>query len=117
MSNLGGMIRREREARGWTLDDLSRATGIAAPNLSRIENTGGIRASTLLAIADALDVDIAFVPRWRTEPLDAALDRAARGRERMRRAGVRASDPQQRLSRKAALGLDVEVEREALGRR
>lgn len=117
MGNLGAMIRREREARGWTLNDLSRATGIAAPNLSRIENTGSIRSGTLLVIAEALDVDVALVPRQSTEPLDAALRRAARGRERMRRAGVRASDPVQRLARKEARGLDVDVEREALGRR
>jgi transcriptional regulator with XRE-family HTH domain len=111
------MIRREREARGWTLDDLAQATGIAAPNLSRIENTGRIRGSTLVAITDALGVDIAFVPRRTVVTLDAALRNAALGRERMRRAGVRASDPHQRLSRKAERGLSVDVEREALGRR
>jgi len=117
VTNLGGMIRREREACGWTLDDLARATGIAAPNLSRIENTGRIRASTLVAITDALGVDIALVPRRTAVTLDAALRNAALGRERMRRAGVRASDPHQRLSRKAERGLSVDVEREALGRR
>ena len=37
-SHFGKQVRKERLARGWSLDDLSRVTGIAAGHLSRIEN-------------------------------------------------------------------------------
>jgi transcriptional regulator with XRE-family HTH domain len=49
------MIRRRREAAGLTLADVSAATGIAVPNLSRIESgRSAIRSDTLERIARAL---------------------------------------------------------------
>jgi transcriptional regulator with XRE-family HTH domain len=38
VAHFGKQVRKERLARGWTLDELARRTGIAAPHLSRIEN-------------------------------------------------------------------------------
>ncbi len=38
VSHFGRQVRKERLARGWTLHELARLTGIAAPHLSRIEN-------------------------------------------------------------------------------
>jgi plasmid maintenance system antidote protein VapI len=37
-AHFGRVLRRERTARGWSLDELARRTGIAAAHLSRIEN-------------------------------------------------------------------------------
>jgi transcriptional regulator with XRE-family HTH domain len=38
VTHFGRQVRKERLARGWTLQELSQRTGIAAPHLSRIEN-------------------------------------------------------------------------------
>jgi transcriptional regulator with XRE-family HTH domain len=38
VAHFGRQMRKERLARGWSLDELARRTGIAAPHLSRIEN-------------------------------------------------------------------------------
>jgi transcriptional regulator with XRE-family HTH domain len=38
VSHFGKQVRKERLARGWTLQELAQRTGIAAPHLSRIEN-------------------------------------------------------------------------------
>lgn len=35
---LGALIRRARLARGWSTRDLEAASGVANPNISRIEN-------------------------------------------------------------------------------
>jgi hypothetical protein len=50
--HFGRQVRKERLARGWDLDELSRRTGINAGHLSRIER--GVRPPTE-AIADAMD--------------------------------------------------------------
>jgi transcriptional regulator with XRE-family HTH domain len=51
-THFGRQVRKARLARGWTLRELSRQSGIDAGNLSRIEN--GHRSPTA-AIAQALD--------------------------------------------------------------
>jgi transcriptional regulator with XRE-family HTH domain len=51
--HFGRQVRKERLARGWDLDELSRRTGINAGHLSRIEN--GKRPPTE-AVADAMDI-------------------------------------------------------------
>jgi ribosome-binding protein aMBF1 (putative translation factor) len=38
VSHFGRQVRKERLARGWSLDELAAQTGIAAPHWSRIEN-------------------------------------------------------------------------------
>jgi len=38
VTHFGKQVRKERVARGWSLQELARRSGIAAPHLSRIEN-------------------------------------------------------------------------------
>ena len=52
VSHFGRQLKKERVARGWSLDELAARTGIAASHLSRIEN--GRRPPTE-KIADACD--------------------------------------------------------------
>jgi hypothetical protein len=63
-AHFGKQLRKERTARGWSLDDLSRATGIAAGHLSRIEN--GKRPPTE-AVAAACDAVFTERRGWFTE--------------------------------------------------
>ena len=109
---IGTMIRREREACGWTLADLSAATGIAVSNLSRLE-CGGARDpkySTLARIASALNADVAFVPRETVISMTELRERASEARDTVLRAGLGHSDPHSRLERKAQAGQDVSSE-------
>lgn len=58
---LGGVVRRLRDARGWTQDDLVRATGdrVSRSTIQNLE--GGIRLTRvrlLRAIAEAFDLDV-----------------------------------------------------------
>jgi transcriptional regulator with XRE-family HTH domain len=52
VSHFGKQVRKERLARGWSLDELSARTGIAAGHWSRIENS---RRPPTLKIAQACD--------------------------------------------------------------
>lgn len=111
MTDIGELIRREREGRGLTLGDVSEATGIAVPNLSRIERSGAaVRSDTLMRIAAALNTEVALVPRRRPLTLTEVRERALSGREAISDAGLGISDPVKRLRRKADLGQDVSVE-------
>ena len=88
--DIGPWIRNERERRGMSLSELSRRSGIAAPNLSLIER--GLtdpRWSTIQRICDALGVGVSM-------------------------AGDGGSDPWSRLRRKAERGEDVRDEAWAL---
>ena len=62
-------VKRERTARGWTLDELARRTGIAAAHRSRIEN--GHRAPTEKI---ALAADAAFGGKWFWEEYEESRD-------------------------------------------
>ena len=62
-------VKRERTARGWTLDELARRTGIAAAHWSRIEN--GHRAPTEKI---ALAADAAFGGKWFWEEYEESRD-------------------------------------------
>jgi transcriptional regulator with XRE-family HTH domain len=62
--HFGRQLRKERLARGWSLDELSRRTGIAAAHLSRIEN--GKRPPTE-RIALACDEAFPERKRWFSE--------------------------------------------------
>ncbi|GMQ99159.1 MAG: hypothetical protein BMS9Abin17_1725 [Acidimicrobiia bacterium] len=95
MVRLSEQIREERLRRGMTLAVLSRKSGIAQPNLSRIEN--GVtdpRWSTVERILEALGID----------PSDLLAKRARSG-------GL---DPWVRLRHKAERGEDVRDEAWAL---
>jgi transcriptional regulator with XRE-family HTH domain len=113
--NLARQLRVAREASGLTQADVSRATGIAAPNLSTIENGKvDIRLSTLERVLDALQMDIQLVPRNRRISLDEAIAQSERGRAQLVAAGIAPSDPQRRLAAKERRGIDVSVERALL---
>jgi transcriptional regulator with XRE-family HTH domain len=62
MSGIGGRIREIREARGLTLETLADKSGIAKPNLSRLENDKVTPTfETLKTIAAALDTHPALL--------------------------------------------------------
>jgi Domain of unknown function (DUF5753)/Helix-turn-helix domain len=63
-AHFGKQLRKERMARGWSLDELSSRVGIAAGHLSRIEN--GKRPPTE-AVAAACDVVFPERRGWFTE--------------------------------------------------
>lgn len=99
-------LRVLREARGLTLEELSRLTGIAPSNLSQIE-TGKTdpRWSTVMRVLDALGTDLS--------------DLAPKGLPSAPRAespsvGVSGRDPWTRLRRKAERGEDVSEEARVL---
>lgn len=115
--SLPARLRATREAIGLTQEAVSRISGIAAPNLSKIENGGSdIQISTLMRILDAMNLDIEFVPRDAPISLQDVLAQSERGRERLDSIGIAPSDPQARLNAKRARGLDVSVEQSLLTR-
>jgi DNA-binding Xre family transcriptional regulator/CheY-like chemotaxis protein len=57
---IGARVRKAREARGWSLGDLARETGMPPPNLSRLENGKHVPSlETLERVAEALGVRVA----------------------------------------------------------
>jgi DNA-binding XRE family transcriptional regulator len=57
---IGEHIRAERQKRSWTLERMSRLTGLKVPNLSRLENGRHLPSlETLEKIADAFDMPVA----------------------------------------------------------
>ncbi|MFQ5517480.1 MAG: helix-turn-helix domain-containing protein [Acidimicrobiia bacterium] len=115
--SLPARLRATREAIGLTQEAVSRISGIAAPNLSKIENGGSdIQVSTLMRILDAMNLDIEFVPRDAPISLRDVLAQSQRGRERLNSIGIAQSDPQARLNAKRARGLGVSVEQSLLTR-
>jgi len=107
-------VRRRREARGWTLADLSERTGVPQPNLSRLERgLADVRLSTILRVARALDSEVTLAPATGRRRLDEVLREAGEARERILAAGRGESDPWARLARRAGLGEDTGVEAEA----
>jgi DNA-binding Xre family transcriptional regulator/CheY-like chemotaxis protein len=56
---IAARIRKEREARGWSLGDLARRTGMQRPNLSRLESGRHVPSlETLERLAEALGVRV-----------------------------------------------------------
>ena len=57
---IGERIRAERLKRSWTLDRMSKLTGLKVPNLSRLESGRHLPSlETLEKVADAFDVPVA----------------------------------------------------------
>ena len=108
-------LRRARLRQGLTLEDLARMTGIAAPNLSRLEQ-GRVdaRLSTITRVARALGLRMALLPATETS-LDLVRQRMATGAERLRRAGLGQRDVDARLAWKDKRGIDTTVERRLVG--
>ena len=112
------MYRRLREARlaaGLTLSQVATMTGIAQPNLSRIE-AGKVdaRYSTLARIARALGVEL-VVAAPAVLTLADVRARMAEGARRLAERGIPPRDNEQRLEWKQARGVDTTVERRLLG--
>lgn len=121
MSYFNGVIlRRLRESRGLTMDNVYALTGVSAPTISKIEN-GQIdpRMSTvtrLLSCYGASLGDLESTP-IETISLSDLKEQGARNAEALSRAGFAPSDPWARLERKEALGRDTQAESEVLAAR
>ncbi len=63
METFGGRLREARRRKVWRQEDLSAASGIAAVTISRLESGhgDGPRQSTVRKLADALDIDAAWL--------------------------------------------------------
>lgn len=62
--DIANRLREAREAKQLSQRELSRLAGVPQAQISRIEaNTVDLRLSSLVAIASALDLEIALVPR------------------------------------------------------
>ena len=108
-------LRKIRTEKGITLSQLSAMTGIAQPNLSRIE-TGKVdaRYSTLARIARALGVKpVLSGPVVMT--MSDVRARMDEGRQRLAEHGIHLRDTEQRLAWKESRGIDTEVERRLTG--
>jgi transcriptional regulator with XRE-family HTH domain len=108
-------IRSERVAQGVTLEELSKRTGIAASNLSRLER-GRVdaRASTLIRVLRALGMSLTVTPTP-VMALDDIKARMAVGAARLSDFGVDERDADARIDWKERRGLDTKVERRLLG--
>ncbi len=61
MDEVGSRLRRARQRKVWSLEDLAASSGVMVATLSRLENgKQDARPSTIRKLAAALDVD----PRW-----------------------------------------------------
>ncbi len=109
------LIRSERRKQGLTLEQLAAHTGIAASNLSRLEQ-GRVdpRLSTIERVVRGLGLEIVLVP-VRTARLADIRDRMAQGAARLKAAGLAERDAHARLAHKEARGLDTWVERRVIG--
>lgn len=73
---LGSALRAVRLRRGWRQVDLARRAGTSDSTVSRVEHgrLDDVSFSSLARLADALDVRIDIVPRWRGGELDRMLN-------------------------------------------
>lgn len=107
-------LRRTRLAKGLTLNELSRRTGIAQPNLSRLER-GRVdsRLSTLLTVAAALDLSITLTPREVVGIADVKA-RMTDGAARLAERGIVDRNAARRLEWKRRRGVSTDVEESVL---
>jgi transcriptional regulator with XRE-family HTH domain len=68
---IGGRVRQERQARGWTLDQLAEATGVSRRMVVNVEQgAANPSVGTLLRISDALGIGLpALVDSPRPKPV------------------------------------------------
>jgi len=114
----GALLQQRRDAAQLTLAQVSRRSGVTIAHLSRIENgLADPRLSTLQRILDVMGGRLSDLeaPRIVTVSVDTVLERRAEGGERIDRVGLGSSDPNDRLKQKGRTGIDVAVERSALG--
>jgi transcriptional regulator with XRE-family HTH domain len=74
MKELGRRIIAGREQRGWSQRDLVRASGVGQNNLSALEqgHKPGVRADTVVRLAEALEVSADYLLGLNTAPIAAA---------------------------------------------
>jgi transcriptional regulator with XRE-family HTH domain len=65
---LGGEIRRLRRLKGWPQEHLAAVAGLNIRTVQRIENGRTAAFESVMALAAALEVDIACLPRAAPEP-------------------------------------------------
>jgi len=73
---LGSVFRAVRIRKAWRQVDVARAAGVSQPMISRIER-GRVRhvsLAMLLRVAEALEIRVDIVPRWRGGDLDRMLN-------------------------------------------
>jgi transcriptional regulator with XRE-family HTH domain len=103
-----------------SLSDVYTRTGVSKAQISRIENgRTDPRMSTVTRLLSCYGASLSDLEATPTRALSLSEIRelSDRGAERIARAGMGASDPNDRLDRKAARGMDVRAEREALATR
>ena len=107
-------LRSARQRQGITLAELSSLTGIAQPNLSRLER-GKVdaRYSTIASVADALGLTVDLTRR-NVLTMDDVRDRMADGRRRLDRNGLSERGAERRLDWKRRRGLDTAIEERML---
>ncbi|MGH3095037.1 MAG: helix-turn-helix domain-containing protein, partial [Streptosporangiales bacterium] len=115
---LGQRLRHARQARGWTLSELSDAVGRAPSQLSLIENgRREPRLSVLQALADALDTPLGELlggaPPNRRAALEIEVERTQRGPlyESLRLPRIRVGKGLSTEVLEALAGLQAELER------
>jgi transcriptional regulator with XRE-family HTH domain len=113
-------LRRLRESKRLSLTDVHDATGITRAQLSKIENgLADPRMSTVTSLLSLYGATLSEVEsasgEYRT--MVEVVTKARDGADRLRSVGLGPSVPDERLSRKAALGGDPELEKQALASR
>ena len=115
----GATLRRRRRAARLTLQELSARCGVGVPQLSRIENgLVDARLSTIsrvLAATGGTLADVAVEPVV-VIPIDEVVERRSANRARLDDAGLRSSDPMDRLDERDRRGEDTSAERSVLAR-
>ena len=61
-------IRRRREARNWSQEQLANASGLSLRTIQRVETEGTASRETRVCLAAALDVDAALISEAGSEP-------------------------------------------------
>ena len=109
------VLRRLRKANRMSLSDVSDRTGVSRAQISEIEN-GKVdpRVSTVVKLLDCYGADFADLSRSRRIDVSRIRQEADRAAEVLEKVGLGPSDPEERLSRKEARGVDTTAERAAL---
>ena len=107
-------LRLARQRQGMTLKELATLTGIAQPNLSRLERAKvDARLSTLSTVADALGLTVTLTDRT-VLSIDDVQNRMTNGSRKLTRAGLGDRAAARRLEWKRRRGLDTTAEERVL---
>lgn len=59
----GDVIREARRKRGWSQEELGRATGLSRPTIARVESDNDVSTATIGKIAQALGLTLELTDR------------------------------------------------------